>query len=193
MKKFLSIKVSLTRAIVLFAISSLPAITNGQSLKINDFVLFGGDGTYIGNGCYFQRHSSPDINGGSVGSNSIIETSSNTKVNGNLYSGGIIQLNDNNNVTGNITVSNSNSLKNNVLSAGVNAMINGNIDVNGNTFIRSGSVSGKVTHPGGTNYSGPIPVEETSPVLLIYRPCLKCLLSLISPLQEVKIFPHHKL
>src|SRR6185437_7753858 len=157
MKKNILFKITFKWAIVLFAISLLPTIAHGQNLKVNDFVLFGSEGTYIGNGCYFQKHASPDIQGGSVGSNIIIKTSGNTKVSGNLYSGGSIDLDDNNSITGNISAANSQSLRSNVLSIGKNVMVQGNIDVNGNTFIKSGSVSGKLTHPSGTNYYGPNP------------------------------------
>ncbi|HUZ57899.1 MAG TPA: hypothetical protein VMU83_03885, partial [Hanamia sp.] len=142
---------------LLILIFQLPTISKGQSLKISDFVLFGGSGTNIGTGCSFFRHSSPDIQGGSVGGNSFVKTSTNATINGNIYSGGFIQLANNNSISGNITSANSQSLKSWIISGGNNTSISGNIDVNGNTKINSGKVNGIVTHPSGTYYLGPTP------------------------------------
>jgi hypothetical protein len=144
-------------ALVLILIFQIPTISNSQNLKISDFALFSGSGTNIGTSCYFFKHSSPEIKGGSVGSNSFVKTSTNTTINGNIYSGGIIQLANSNSISGNITSANSQSLKNFIISAGWNTTISGNIDVNGNTKITSGKVNGKVTHPSGTYYLGPTP------------------------------------
>ena len=44
-----------------------------------------------------------------------------------------------------------------ILSIGPSATLAENIDVNGNIVIEAGTVSGKVTHPVGTSYSGPTP------------------------------------
>ncbi|MDQ6888913.1 MAG: hypothetical protein M3Z56_01340, partial [Bacteroidota bacterium] len=136
-------------AIFIIAINAVAIRSHAQQLKFSDFVLFGGSGVSIS--------SSANINGGSVGSFTAITAADNDSIKSNINSGGKIQLSNNNTVTGNITAANSNGLKGIIFSAGASSNIGGNIDVNGNIRIAGGTVSGTVTHPAGTTYTGPTP------------------------------------
>ena len=119
-------------------------------LKMTDFVLFGGSqGVEIS--------SASSIQGGSIGSSTLIKTTGSTTLSTNIYSGGTVQLNNSNVITGKITAANSQGVTGNILSVGSSAKIGGNIDINGNIVIGGGTVSGKVTHPPGTTYTGPLP------------------------------------
>jgi len=40
---------------IFFIIFQIPNISNGQNLKISDFVIFGGDGSCTGTGCGIQK------------------------------------------------------------------------------------------------------------------------------------------
>jgi len=146
----------------IFLFGSILISTNSeaQQLNIRDFALFsgsGGTGTTIppSPGYGVQIGSSITINGGSVGSYTLIQTTGNATINSNIYSGGKVTLTNSNVVDGKITAANSASLPGTILSVGSSASLSGNIDVNGNIVIGGGTVSGVVTHPLGTTYSGP--------------------------------------
>lgn len=133
-----------------------------QPSKITEYVLFGGSLPIPGQttpaapGYAVQLGSSAKILSGSIGSYSLVLSTGNLSVSGNIYSGGKVELANSNVVTGRIAVANSSLLTNvNVLKIGSSANLGGNIDVNGNIEIGGGTVSGIVTHPIGTNYSGP--------------------------------------
>ena len=86
----------------------LPAISNGQSLKITDFVLFGGTGFTTGTVCLIQNSGSVNIQGGgNVGSYSSITTGNNFSNTGNVYSGGTMLLGQGNVIGGNLAAANS--------------------------------------------------------------------------------------
>ena len=146
---------------VLFSLS-----VTAQQLNISNFVLFGGNGQCPNGagqklpaapGCGVILGSSTTIQDGSIGSYNLITSTGNSTISSNLYCGGSIQLANSNVVTGNITVANNANIAGTVLSVGSGAAITGNIDVKGNIVISGGSVNGKVTHPAGTTYSGPVP------------------------------------
>ena len=137
--------------IFIIAFNAIAINSNAQQLKISDFVLFGGKAGV-------EISSSTNIQGGAIGSDTIVKTTGNSTLNTNIYSGGTVQLNNSNIVTGKITAANSKALTGTILSVGSSANIGGNIDINGNIVIGGGIVSGKVTHPAGTTYNGPIPV-----------------------------------
>jgi hypothetical protein len=70
-----------------------PGTLNAQQLKITDFVLFGGNGTCPGGpsqkapalpGCAVQIGSSSNIQGGSVGSYSLVKSTGNVTINSNI-------------------------------------------------------------------------------------------------------------
>ncbi|HEY5692639.1 MAG TPA: SprB repeat-containing protein, partial [Cyclobacteriaceae bacterium] len=128
-----------------------------QQLQLGDFVLLSGQ-----NGAGTVLGSSSTINGGSVGSYYFVQSTGTTSINGNVDSRGTISLTNSNTVTGNISAANSFSSTGAVLSIGSNANIGGNINVNGNIIIDGGLVSGSVTHPAGTTYSGPTPLGGNS-------------------------------
>src|SRR5882724_1241824 len=150
------------RSVVILLIGLFPYISNGQGLRMSDFVLFGGSGSCpFGTGqsgppppgCAVQMGSSSTISGGSVGSFSLINTTGSSNIYANLYSGGTIQLSNKTVVGGKIAVANFSEATGTVFQAGSNAVLNGNIDVKGNIVIAggSGTVSGRVTHPAGTS------------------------------------------
>src|SRR6185295_8387255 len=97
------------------------------------------------------------INGGAAGSYRLVVTTGTVKFTGNIYSGGTVQLANSNTVSGKISAANTQGLTGTILSIGTNASLGNNIDVKGNIIIGGGTVSGKVTHPPGTTYSGPVP------------------------------------
>lgn len=149
----------------LFSLILIGNITYGQQTKIQDYVIFGGNGSCPGlgqtspsaPGCAVQIGAGTTVNGGDIGSYGLIKTTGSVNLISNLYSGGSIELYNQNQVTGNLTAANSSSLTGSVFQAGTATVISGNIDVNGNSAIQSGSVNGKVTHPSGTSYTGPTP------------------------------------
>ena len=129
---------------------------------MSDFVLFsgsGGPGTTapFSPGYAVQLGSSSSIIGGSVGSFQLVKTTATASISGNIYSKGTILFTNGNLVSGRISASNAQSVIGTILSVGSNANLGGNLDVNGNINVASGIVSGKVTHPIGTTYSGPAP------------------------------------
>ena len=135
----------------------LPHIVNAQQLKITDFAVFGGNGSSAS--CLVNIGSSSSINGGSVGSYKLVQTTGNASVTGNIYSGGTVILANGSTIGGRITAANSASLTGTILNAGSSEVLKGNIDVNGNIVVSGGTISGKVTHPSGTTYTGPIPAQ----------------------------------
>ncbi|MEP7080605.1 MAG: hypothetical protein ABI784_07740, partial [Ginsengibacter sp.] len=135
-----------------------------QQTKISDYVIFGGKvaggqttPAYPGYGV--QLSSSIDIEGGIIGSYNLVQSTGSLTLGANVYSGGAIQLANSNTVTGWMAAGSSTSaVSGTVISVGSNTNIGGNIDANGNIIIGGGTVSGTVTHPTGTTYSGPLPV-----------------------------------
>ena len=150
MEKNLLIRVPRKWVIAFFVIFSAPAIGYGQNLSISDFVLYGNT---------IQIASSSSLSGGSIGSNTLVRSSGPLSFSGNIYSGGTIALDNNNAITGRITAANSAALHGTILSIGSGTSIGGNIDVNGNIVVSGGIISGTVTHPAGTTYTGPAPGE----------------------------------
>lgn len=134
--------------------------------SISDYVVFGGNGACPNGpgqapcnspGCAVVIGGSSVINGGSVGSFKLVKSTGTVTFNGNIFSGGTVTLANNNKVTGRITAANSPTTSGTILSVGFYANLGGNIDVNGKIVVGSGTVSGKVTHPTGTTYTGPTP------------------------------------
>ena len=141
-------------AFLILASVLLPFYGNAQTqLQMSDFVLFSGAN---GPGTV-QIGSSSNINGGSIGSLKLVKSTGTSRMTSNLYSQGTISLANSNTVTGKIAVSNSPFISGTILSVGSSANLGGNIDVNGNTVVSGGIVSGRVTHPTGTTYTGPTP------------------------------------
>ncbi len=158
----------------LFLSSSLLA----QQTSIKDFVLFGGTAKVMPGqkpcdapGYAVQLEYNCKIEGGAVGSCRLVKSVGNTSINANIYSGGKVELFNNNSITGNITAANFSYAKGIGLLAGGRGHFTGNIDVNGNIVIGYGStINGKVTHPDGTTYNGPVPSGgevEATPALAV--------------------------
>jgi Subtilase family. len=158
-------KTLINYVISLLLLSLSPSLYNGinaQQLKIYDFALFagnGGPGTSAAPspGYGVQIGSSITINGGSVGSYKLVQSTGNASINANIYSGGTVSITNSNIVNGNIAARNSDSLTGPIISFGSSAQITGNMDGNGNIVVGGGFVNGTVTHPTGTTYSGPVP------------------------------------
>ncbi len=154
--------VSINRFLLLILILISESVFS-QQLQMSDFVLFSGNasvgnctppaspglGTFIGNGSC--------ITCGSTGSYVLVKTTGTIAATGNIHSNGRVELSTNNAITGKITAANSSASISNVLQVGNGANLVGNIDVNGKISIGTGSVTGVVTHPVGTAYSGPVP------------------------------------
>lgn len=126
-------------------------------LTLDSFVMFSGPNgtgtTLIG--------SSITINGGSVGARKLVQTTGNATINANIYSGDKVVITNSNIINGRITAANSSASTGNILTVGSSTSISGNIDVNGNVVIGGGTVSGTVTVPVGSTYSGPAPAGGT--------------------------------
>jgi hypothetical protein len=134
-------------------------IAQPGQLKITDFVLFGGRGnipagttltTPLSPGFGVQLGSSSNIVNGNIGSFTLVKSTGNASLGGNIHSGGSIDLTNGNSVNGSIFASQS-------LVIGSNAFVAGNIDVNASISIVNGQIKGAVTHPVGTFYTGPVP------------------------------------
>jgi hypothetical protein len=157
----------LHKKVIVFIFGLLPAVLFAQQLKITEFLLFGGNGncpTGVGQkaplfpGCSVVIGNSADLKAGSIGSYRLVKATNSLNVNGSIYSGGTLQLGNNATILGKIAVSNTSKASGNIIDLGNKALISGNIDVAGNTNIgTNGSVKGKVTHPTGTTYTGPVP------------------------------------
>lgn len=143
------IKARFLAVIFIIATSLLGTNSIAQQLQTSDFVLFGGSGVSI------SPYSK--IDGGSIGSFSLIKAANSSTFNTNLYSGGNIAMADSNTIVGKIAAANSAGLKRGTILLTGSVNISGNIDVNGNIVIGSGTVAGKVTQPRGASYTGPVP------------------------------------
>ncbi len=143
------------RSLPILITGFLPLFLNAQQLKITDFALFGGSG--LCPSCTVNIGTSSSITGGSIGSYHLIQSTGNASITGNIYSGGTIILANGNTVGGRISAANTAALTGTILNVGSSAKLNGNIDVNGNIVVSGGMVSGMVTHPPGTTYTGPTP------------------------------------
>ncbi len=133
-----------------------------QQTKMNDFVLFSGAGGPGTSSCpspgyAVQLGSSSKVIGGTIGSLKLVKTTGTVNITGNIFSKGTIFLANSNTVTGKMAASNSPSVSGTTVTVGSNANLGGNIDANGNIKVSGGIVSGKVTHPAGTSYTGPAP------------------------------------
>ncbi|MDQ6903159.1 MAG: S8 family serine peptidase, partial [Bacteroidota bacterium] len=137
-------------SVIIFLAVLCPKLMVAQQTKISDFALFGGSGGV-------ELSSSTSVQGGSIGSFKDVKTSGNATLNSNIYSGGTIELYNNNVVSGNIAAANTNGSRGITLTAGYSTYIAGNVDAAGSIYIKGGKVSGQVTHPAGTRYSGPQP------------------------------------
>ena len=134
----------------------------GQQLGLADFVLLsgsGGAGTSVPAGSgYVLLSSSSTINGGSIGSFNQVQSTGTASIVANVFSQGTILLANSNDISGRIAAANLFSTSGLTVSIGSNAVIGGDIDANGTIEIGGGSVLGKVTHPAGTSYTGPVPI-----------------------------------
>ena len=153
---------SLLGFLFLFFVTGLQA----QQTKIQDYVIFGGNGSCQtsgksydeDDGCVVIIGNKSKITSGAIGSYQFIKTTGEVNIGGDIFSGGKISLAAKNTVGGRIAAANTYAVKGSILNVGTYGNLVGNIDVNGNISVGSGStVNGKVTHPAGTSYNGPSP------------------------------------
>lgn len=162
MKQFNSFyKKSILFACVIF-FSNLPIHLFAQVTNLSDYVMLAGSGgagtTAPGAlGYGIIMNGGTNISGGYLGANSMIKTTSSASINANIFSNGLVNLSSSSIVSGRITAANIGGLSGNILTTGTGVQLTGNIDVNGNIFVGGGAVSGNVTHPLGTTYTGPTP------------------------------------
>ena len=178
-----------TSFLLLFLFTAFYGNAQSPQLRITDFVLFGGNANCPNGaqtpcnspGCAVQLGSSSSVSGGSVGSYRLVKTTGTVTITGNVYSGGTVQLSNGNKVTGKITAANSTAITTPAFTAGSNSIFSGNIDINGNITVSGGTVSGKVTHPSGTTYTGPTPLGGN----IVGNPSLP----LLPDMPPIAIFP----
>jgi hypothetical protein len=153
---------------ILFSLFVLLAGTHSsaQNLPLSDFVIYANSDTasqgfYNGSDNGVEIHSNSKILSGRVGSYYPYKNNRPCKYIWQHPCGGIITLASGNVVQGNITSSANNcSNKDNAFTAFSGFSLKGNLDINGNIFISkydNSKVDGKVTHPSGTYYNGPLP------------------------------------
>ncbi|MEO7446248.1 MAG: MBG domain-containing protein [Ferruginibacter sp.] len=165
-KLYVPMSVKAISLLILFIVTA--QYGQAQQTNMKDYVLFGGKANYAASSVILS--SSNNVTGGSVGSYAQVTTTGSSTVAANVFSGGTVSLANGNTVGGRITASNMFGASGNIVSVGSNAVLSGNIDVNGNASVTSGTVSGTVTHPNGTTYSGPVPAGGNnigSPMLAI--------------------------
>ena len=140
--------------------------SKSQQLFIEDFVIFGGDASCPAGpgqtppaipGCGSVVGVGSRVLSGNVGSYKLVHTNGDVQIAGNIHSGGTVVLGNNNICSGLITANNSANLGGTIMQTGAGMTLGGDIDVKGNIIIGGGTVSGKVTHPAGSSYSGPVP------------------------------------
>lgn len=138
---------------------------------IHDYAVFGGAQNCVGPGqtppatligitpgCGVHMGVGSVING-NVGSYHIVEANGSVTINGNIYSGGIVNL-ANSNIVDSITAADGDNRGGNIISTGSGAKIYGSLDANGNIFVNSNGssfVNGTVTHTNAFTYLGPLP------------------------------------
>jgi hypothetical protein len=152
----MKINLAVKTLLLVLGLSFLHEKSFGQ-LTIDSFVVFSGPN---GTGTSLIG-SSITINGGSVGARKLVQTTGNATINANIYSGDKVVITNSNIINGRITAANSSGSTGNILTVGSSTSISGNIDVNGNVVIGGGTVSGTVTVPVGSTYSGPAPAGGT--------------------------------
>jgi Subtilase family/MBG domain (YGX type)/Secretion system C-terminal sorting domain len=151
----------------LFSLLSVnPKFAHSQQLQISDFSVFGGIGNCPGGpgctnplspGCAAQIGNGSKIMSGDVGSYTLVKSTGTVQFSGALRSGGKIQLGSYNSVAGKISAANTANATGTIFSCANNALLSSDIDVKGKIVVAGGTVIGKVTHPSGTSYTGPVP------------------------------------
>lgn len=137
--------------IQLTLVSSLEA----QQLNRASFVIFGVGGV--------QFSSSNTLTGaGSVGSNTLVNSTGGLAFPANIHSGGKITLGNGNTVAGKTTAANGASVTGNILFSGSSAVFNGDIVVKGAISISGATVAStaKIYQPSGAAYIGPTAVTK---------------------------------
>ncbi|MDN3654626.1 MBG domain-containing protein [Ferruginibacter paludis] len=161
MRQFITCSTLAKSAFTFVLFLSLLSTLQAQQTSISDYVIFGGTSQPLQGqkapaapGYGVQLGSSTTINGGSIGSYKFVQTTGNSSIGANIFSGGTISLTNSNVVTGKIAAGlpNTNPAPGTVLSIGSSATLGGSINVNGNIVIGGGTVTGPVNHPLNTTY-----------------------------------------
>jgi hypothetical protein len=120
-------------------------------LSIKEFVVFGNTGVQIG--------ASSAIVNGKTGSNTLVQTTGNASIGGNIHSKGQVLLANSNTVNGSVYVTNAVNppATGPSFQMGSNAYLSSTADVVGRVVIGGGTINGPVTY--SESYSGPEPVN----------------------------------
>ncbi|HEX5653883.1 MAG TPA: S8 family serine peptidase, partial [Chitinophagaceae bacterium] len=150
------------RGPLFLAAFSLLTVTLHAQSGIFNYVIFAGSGrpdlAAPPGGYGVQIGSSITLQGGSVGSHTLIQTTGNATLNTNLHSRGNLIITNSNVIGGDISAGGVGfSFPSTVVDIGSSTNISGNIDAYGNVNIGGGTVSGTVTIPTGATYTGPAP------------------------------------
>ena len=148
--------------LVLAAVFLLQPV-RAQQLPVSNFVLFGGFNQISGQatppapGRGVQLNTGSSAQNGAIGSYTLVKLVGNGTSGGNIHSGGKVEFGNNSTAGGIVTAANTGGLSGTIFQTGSGAILSGNIDVNGNIVVTGGTVSGKVTQPAGSTYTGPTP------------------------------------
>ena len=128
-------------SLLALAAFSLPAAA--QSPDIHDYVIYAGQGgpgtsTPPSPGYAVELGTGSGVSGGLIGNPVLVTSTGSAEVSSDINSGGSVSF-SNNGIFGNVNAANTASLGGAILSAGSNVVFNGNLKVNGNIVIGSGS------------------------------------------------------
>ncbi|MEP7265559.1 MAG: S8 family serine peptidase, partial [Bacteroidota bacterium] len=167
MNSFLSTGRKLLCNIMLF-IAVIYSQSGFAQLPITDFSVFGGIGPCPGGpgcsmptgpGCAVSVGGNSQILSGDVGSYTLVKSTGAASFAGAVRSGGKVTLGSGNTVYGKISSANTSNASGTIFSCAAGANLKSDIDVKGKIVVGSAGsvVLGKVTHPSGTTYTGPLP------------------------------------
>jgi hypothetical protein len=144
--------------IVLCGIMVTPLDTKAQVTVMSDYLVFGGDqlcpngpgqtdpgSSGLGTNCRVHIGAGSVING-NVGSYHFVEANGGVTINGNIYSGGRVNLANGNKVV-KVTAANGDNEADPIFNTGSSLLLSGDIIVNGKVNINGGSVLGNVLVP----------------------------------------------
>ncbi|MBU7578599.1 MAG: hypothetical protein KAF40_11100, partial [Flavihumibacter sp.] len=129
--------------------------TNAQT-KLNEYLLFSGAPNCTS--CGIEIGSANQLKSGRIGGYGMVRSTGSATINSSIHTNTSIQLTNSNTVIGNLTAANT-SNNSQAISLGSNSQVTGNLDAAGNIFVGGGTIRGTITHPVGTNYTGPQPIN----------------------------------
>ncbi|MCU0371076.1 MAG: hypothetical protein MUC31_06650 [Bacteroidales bacterium] len=158
MKKYTSHqgKAGFIGLIFLLAAITVNQRLHAQQTSISQYALMSGWNISAGSTGLDLGSGTVITGGGFAGSMQNIKSTGYLNLTGSVFSGGRITFSSSNTISGRVTAASGSQPR---LSASSNFKVGGDVDVNGNISItKSGSsITGKVTQPSGSTYSGPTP------------------------------------